>query len=104
MIYVYPDNFIVPVIFVENFLNKESSENKNERLVFEEQTDKMKELIRNNAQEKFRNNDKNEYYEKLQEKLVMEWESEGEYSQNIDDKKMLTKVDDDYSDCETEGI
>lgn len=104
MIYVYPDNFIVPVIFVENFLNKESSENKNERLVFEEQIDKMKELIRNNAQEKFRNNDKNEYYEKLQEKLVMEWESEGEYSQNIDDKKMLTKVDDDYSDCETEGI
>lgn len=104
MIYAYPDNFIVPVIFVENFLNKESSENKNERLVFEEQIDKMKELIRNNAQEKFRNNDKNEYYEKLQEKLVMEWESEGEYSQNIDDKKMLTKVDDDYSDCETEGI
>lgn len=28
MIYVYPDNFIVPVIFVENFMNKGTKERK----------------------------------------------------------------------------
>lgn len=104
MLYAYPDNFIVPVIFVDNFINKETIEKKNKRLMFEEQIEKMEGVIRSNKQEKFRNNDKNEFYKKLQEKFVMEWESEGEYSQNIDDKKIFIKIDDDYSDYETEGI
>lgn len=104
MLYVYPDNFIVPVIFVEDFISKGSSEKKNKKLIVEEQIDRIEEIIRNNVQEKFRSNDKNEYYDKLQEKLVMEWESEEEYLQNIDNKKIFIKIDDDYSNCETEGI
>lgn len=34
----------------------------------------------------------------------MEWEYEGKHSQNIDDKKMLEKIDKEYSDGETERI
>ena len=101
MIYVYPDNFIVPVIFVENFMNKGTNEKKSEKIEVEKW---IKEVVKNYEQEKFRNDDKNECYEKLQEELVMEWEYEGKHSQNIDDKKMLEKIDKEYSDGETERI
>lgn len=59
MLYAYPDNFIVPVIFVDNFINKETIEKKNKRLMFEEQIEKMKGATRSNKQEKLQNNDKN---------------------------------------------
>lgn len=101
MIYVYPDNFIVPVIFVENFMNKGTKEKKSEKIEVEKC---IKEVVKNDEQEKFRNDDKNECYEKLQEELVMEWEYEGKHSQNIDYKKMLEKIDKEYSDSETERI
>mgnify|MGYP001071212290 CR=1 FL=1 len=109
MIYVYPDNFIVPVIFVENFMNKGTKEKKSEKIEVEKCIKEVlkndeQEKFRNDEQEKFRNDDKNECYEKLQEELVMEWEYEGKHSQNIDDKKMLEKIDKEYSDGETERI
>ena len=88
MLYVYPDNFIVPVIFVENFMNKGTKEKKSEKIEVEKC---IKEVLKNDEQEKFRNDDKNECYEKLQEELVMEWEYEGKKIVHYRQKKWYKK-------------
>ena len=104
MLYVYPDNYIVPVIFVKNFMNKKVYEEMNddfdEYSQSHEEREEIKERLKQDEWEIFRNDDKNEYYDKLQKELVMECEHDEEYSQEIDYKY----IDEEYSYVETEKI
>lgn len=104
MLYVYPDNFIVPVIFVKNFTNKkiyeEINENFDEYNQSHDEREKIRERLKQEEWEKFRNDDKKEYYDKLQKELVMDWEYDEEYSQEIDYKY----IDKEYAYVETEKI
>lgn len=107
MLYVYPDDFIVPVIFVENFMSKKTSEKLNGDLNGEELFNKVKELkdtIKQDEQQKFRHDDKKECYEKLQEELFVEWKHEGEYSLEVNNKKILADIDEEYACSETGKI
>ena len=107
MLSVYPDNFLVPVIFVENFMRKKTSGKLNEDLNGEELFNKVKELknaIKQDEQQKFRNDDKKECYDKLQEELVMEWKYEGEYSLEVNNEKILADIDEEYACSETGKI
>lgn len=104
MLYVYPDDFIVPVIFVKNVISKRTSEKLNDDLNREKFFNNMKETINNGEQEKFRNDDKKECYEKLQEELVMEWKHEGKYALEVDFKRVLECIDEEYVSSETDKI
>ena len=103
MLYVYPDNFIVPVIFVENFMNKDTYEKVNKSLC-NKKIEKVKEIAKDDEYEKFRDDDKEEYYDELQEGLIMEWTYEGEYSLEIEYKTILDNIDEDYVCGETGRI
>lgn len=105
MLYIYPDNYIVPVIFVENLINKKSDEIC--RNYYDEQMHnigEIKERLKQDQQEKFRNNCEEKYYDRLQEKLIMDWEQEGESPQEIKYMNILDEIDKEYVYSETEKI
>ncbi|WP_294404295.1 hypothetical protein [uncultured Clostridium sp.] len=99
MLYVYPDNFIVPVIFVENFMSKETYEK-------EYDADILNKLEKINAekQENFRDDDRKECYDELQKELTMDWKEEGEYSLCVTINKILSAADGEYACSETGKI
>lgn len=103
MLYVYPDDFIVPVIFVEKLINKKTSDKFNEEQIFNK-VKEIKNIIKYDEQQKFRHDDKKKCYDKLQEELVMEWKHEGEYSFEVDAKKIFDCIDEEYSSSETDKI
>lgn len=107
MLYVYPDDFIVPVIFVKNVISKRTSEKLNDDLNREKFISNVKdfeEMINNGEQEKFRNDDKKECYDKLQEEFVMEWKHEGKYALEVDFKSILDCIDEEFVSSETDKI
>ncbi|WP_294393604.1 hypothetical protein [uncultured Clostridium sp.] len=99
MLYVYPDNFIVPVIFVENFMSKETYEK-------EYDADILNKLEKINAekQENFRDYDRKECYDELQKELTMDWKEEGEYSLCVAINEILSAADGEYACSETGKI
>lgn len=103
MLYIYPDNFIVPVVFVENFMEKKTSEKLNEDKLSND-IEEIKKTINNEEQEKFRHDGKKECYDELQEEFIMDWKHEGEYSLHIDYKKILDSIDEEYACSETSKI
>lgn len=103
MLYVYPDNFIVPVIFVENFMSKKTYEKADERELLNK-IEEIKETINAEKQENFRDDERKECYEELQKEFTMDWKEEGEYVLYLEMKKILSVIDEDYVCSETGKI
>ena len=97
MLYVYPDNFIVPVIFTNDITDKK---HKKQKHVVEEIGEERKE----DAKEKFRDDGKEKYYDKLQEKFAVEWNVERESAQEMSIINILDEIDKEYAYNETEKI
>lgn len=90
MLYVYPDNFIVPVIFTNDIADKK------QKHVVEERNE--------DAQEKFCNDGQEKYYDKLQEKFAVEWNLERESAQEMSIINIFDEIDKEYVYNETEKI
>ncbi|MGN0143437.1 MAG: hypothetical protein ACI398_00545 [Clostridium sp.] len=105
MLYVYPDNFIVPVIFTDNIIDKKHKPiytNYNNKQKYN--VEKIKEELRKDDKGKFRDDCEEKYYEKLQKKLVMDWNQEGESAQKVIYGNILNEIDTEYAYSETEKI
>lgn len=92
MLYFYPDNYIVPVIFVENFLDKKICKDTYDRYLdheFEEMKDK-------DGQCNYNSN----YYVELKKRVETDLDNK-EDLQEIDYIDILIDIDKEYADSET---